>query len=115
MKAAAAEKRVRAFVRGLPEAVEGEHGHREAYRVSRKLFLVFEVDEGAVLVHVTADDRQALATADGFEEIIHGSGRLVQEWMKVSLASVDVDHLCEVIEDGWRRYATKRALAARDA
>ena len=51
----------------------------------------------------------------GFEEIVNSRGVVVQEWITVHLADVDPAQVLELLEDGWRRFAPKRAIATRDA
>ena len=78
---------VRRFALSLPETVEGEHGHRPAFRVSKRLFAVIQPG---------ADDL----------------GAVVQEWITVHLANADPTQLEELLEDAWRRLAPKRAIAS---
>jgi len=105
---------VRRFAMSLPETVEGEHGHRPAFRVSKRLFAVIEPGVDEILLYVTPDDRQALiAEAPAvFEEITNRRGEPVQEWITVHLANADPTQVQELLEDGWRRIAPKRAIAA---
>jgi hypothetical protein len=107
---------VRRFALSLPETVEGEHGHRPAFRVSNRLFAVIEPGDLEILVLVTADERQALTTEapKTFEAILDKRGETVQEWVTVHLAHALPQQVCELLEDGWRRFAPKRALAVRD-
>jgi len=108
---------VRRFAMSLPETVEGEHGHRPAFRVGKKLFAVIEPTQREILVHVSPDDRQALIaeSPDAFEEILNRRGEPVQEWITVHLACADAAQVQELLEDGWRRFAPKRAIAAHSS
>ena len=105
---------VRQLAMSLPETVEGEHGHRPAFRVSKRLFAVIEPGDDEILLYVTPDDRQALIAEapEVFEEITNKRGEPVQEWITVHLANADPTQLQELLEDGWRRLAPKRAIAA---
>lgn len=105
---------VREFALSLPETIEGEHGARPAFRVRRNLFAVIQPGDGEVLLLVDRDERQALVAEapDAFHEIRNNQGVVVQSWITVDLARADATLVFEVIEDGWRQHAPKRAVAA---
>ena len=107
---------VEAFALSLPETVKGDHGHRPAFRVSKHLFAVIETDGDEALLYVDPHERETLLSEapDALREARSGSGRLVESWIVVDLARADPDLVRELLEDAWRRFATKRAIAARD-
>src|SRR5438046_3178803 len=51
---------VRSFAMSLPETVEGGHGHRPAFRVSKRLIAVIQPGGDDILLYVVPDERQAL-------------------------------------------------------
>jgi hypothetical protein len=78
---------------------------------------VIENEEDEIVVYVNADERQALVVQGPCD--IPGDhrprGAVVDEWVSVSLATADADQLGELMEDGWRRLATRRAIAVWEA
>jgi hypothetical protein len=105
---------VRSFALSLPETVEGLHGRRAAFLVARHLFVVLQDADGEILVWVEEHEREALGAEapEAFSSIPLKKGGFVTNWMTVRLAAADPPLVREVIEDGWRRFAPKRALAA---
>ena len=107
---------VRTFALSLPETVEGLHGGRTAFLVSRHVFAVLQDDDGEILLWVDEHEREALCTEapEAFRSIPMKKGGSYKNWIVVRLAAADDDVLREAIEDGWRHHATKRAIANLD-
>lgn len=107
---------VERFAASLPEAALGQHGHRPAYRVGKRLFLVVQDGGEEVLVWVDDAARAEVFAGDppGFETILRKDGTPVKDWISVDLRLADPALARETVEDAWRHHAPKRALAARD-
>ena len=110
-------EQVRVIARSLPETTEAPHGGRQAFRTRNRVYVVIENDEDGLVLYVSADERQALTAQDPatFREITDRRGAIVEEWVVVSLATADADQLRELLEDAWRRLATRRAIKALEA
>jgi hypothetical protein len=105
----------RRFALSLPETTEEPHFDLSSFRVKGKIFAT--VPPGGKLLHLSVDPDEALALlaqGDGaFEEIVWGKQRQL-DWIRVHLAAAQRDQVCELLEDGWRRKAPKRVVAAYD-
>jgi len=120
---------VRAIASGLPEAIEGEHGHDHwpGWSVRGKAF-VFErqlrpkdiadlerleerVPSGEVIaVRVPKEEKEAvLATVSGAFDIPHFNGYPA---VLVELDAIPVEELRELITDAWIMQAPKRLAKA---
>jgi len=119
-----ARARLVRIVARLPEAsVEdvSEHGHTGFTTRGTKFtwLTVDHHDDGrlAVWIRSTREDQQALVRADPDRFFVPPySG--AQGWVAALVdpaSDPDWDVVAELVETGWRRGATKRAIAARDA
>jgi hypothetical protein len=52
---------------------------------------------------------------DAFEQIRSAKNIVVDDWVRVNLASADGARVRELLEDAWRFVAPNRVLAAYDA
>jgi hypothetical protein len=105
----------RRFALSLPETTEEPHFAAASWRVKGKIFCTVP-DPTFLHVLVDPDERLALIEEDPavFEEIVWGK-RVVPEWVRVHLPKASTPQVKELLEDGWRRKAPKRVLAAFDA
>ena len=106
----------RRFALSLPDATEEPHFEKSSFRVRGKIFAT--VPEGGKHLHVQVDpvELQALVASDpaAYEQIVWGK-QVKSDWVRVTLAKADRDIVCELLEAGWRRKASKRVVAAHDA
>ena len=106
----------RRFALSLPETTEEPHFEKSSFRVRGKIFATVPVGGKHLHVHVDPAELKALVEhePDAFDEIVFGK-RVVQDWIRVTLATAERDQVEELLEDAWRRKAPKRVLAAYDA
>ena len=106
----------RRFALSLPETTEEPHFERSSFRVKGKIFAT--VPEGGRHLHLQVDpmvlESLVAAHPDAYEQIVWGK-QVKADWMRVTLAHADRDIVCELLEEGWRRKAPKRLVAAHDA
>jgi hypothetical protein len=114
--AAVRASEVKQFARALPGTTEEAHGGRPAFRVKGRVFAVFQPGEEDLVLYVAAEERQALLVEAPavFEAITNRRGVVVEEFVTVHLAGADAAQIRELLEDGWRRFAPKRAVDAYD-
>lgn len=67
----------------------------------------------AIAVKLTASHEQAIALAAAVPTTISGLGQW--GWLTVALSAVDVDLLCDWVEESYRAAAPKRLIAELDA
>jgi len=101
---------VRELALALPGVEEGKAGGTPAFRVGGKFLLrLREADEIAIRVEYAA--REVLMGTDP-ETFYISEHYLKYPAMLIRLSRVDREDLRKLIEDAWRRNASKRLLAA---
>jgi hypothetical protein len=105
---------VRALAFALPETEEGLSYGTPAFRVKGKLFARLRDDEELLVVKVGFGEREALMAEDPvtFSITPHYQNAPM---VLVRLATVDPEHLRELLTEAWRSVAPKRLVAAFDA
>ena len=99
----------------LPEAEERlTWGSHPTFRVRDKIFAILSEDGLSASIKATLVEQAALIATDPetFGVASH-VGRF--GWVTVQLATVDEDHLRELLVEAWRQTAPKRLAAAYDA
>jgi hypothetical protein len=100
---------VRQLVQTLPGIEEGTSYGTPAFRVRGKLFVRLHDSGEALVVRIDADERAMRMRADpeAFFITDHYAG---YPWMLVRLAAVERVVLRELLEDAWRRCASRRLI-----
>ena len=105
----------RRYALSLPETTEEPHFEKSSFRVRGKIFAT--VPEGGKHLHLSVDPDEGRALIEGqpdaFERIVWGKQDKT-DWVRVTLARADRTQVCELLEDGWRRKASKAVVAAYD-
>jgi hypothetical protein len=106
----------RRFALSFPDTTEEPHFEKSSFRVKGKIFATVPEGGKHLHLHVGADEASALVAEDpaAFEEIVWGK-KTKSDWVRVHLDAADEAQVRELLEDGWRRKAPKRVLAAFDA
>lgn len=105
---------VRQLALAFPGVVEGTSYGTTAFKVSGKLLARFHQDGDSLVVKVEYAAREVLMGANPKTFYITDHYRC-WPWMLVRIANVDRDELRGLLEDAWRRLASKRDIAARKA
>ena len=105
---------VRAVALDLPCVVEGSSYGTPALKVGRKLFLRLKEDGVTLVVRMDWVERQLLLRSAPHTFFITDHYR-DYPWVLVRLAAIERADLATLIEDAWRRVASKRAIDAHDA
>jgi hypothetical protein len=105
---------VRKTALALPGAEEGTSYGTPAFRAGGKLFARFNPGEGAIVVRVDMDEREALMEANPETFFITDHYRAYPA-MLVRVATATPDEMRDRLEASFRRVAPKKLLAALDA
>jgi hypothetical protein len=104
---------VRRFALSLPGAYEQAHFEKSSFRIGGKIFAT--VPPGGRHLHVFVDEHEARASVaddpSAFEELKWGK-KLAG--VRVDLRVADRDTVVELLEESWRRRASKRRIAELD-
>jgi hypothetical protein len=105
---------VRRIAMALPDVVEGSCHGTPAFYLRRKLMLRLRDDHETLVVRFPMEERDELLEAepDIFSVTEH---YLNYPAILVSLPNVSLTRLKKLIEDDWRRLASKKQLAAFEA
>lgn len=97
----------------LPGTREAPHFDLTSFRIGTKVFATAPPDGDHVRVFVDEDEVRACVEEDPevFGELRWG-GRIAA--VRVALGAVEPDRLAELLEESWRRKATKRLIAELD-
>jgi hypothetical protein len=103
----------RRFALSLPEVTEQPHHDMSSFRVRGKIFVTVPPDEEHLHVFVDEPEIAASVAEDpaAFEPLRWGQQ---VRGVRVNLAPAPADRVQELIEESWRRNATKRLLADYD-
>ena len=104
----------RALALDLPGAHEEPHFDLTSFRVGTKIFAT--APPGGDELRIFVDEGEARASAEEdpatFEVLMWGQK---VSGVSVRLAAADTERVAELLEESWRRRATKRAIAELDA
>jgi hypothetical protein len=104
---------VRTIALSLPGAEERETWGEATFRVRNKIFLMLTDRERQAWVKNALDEQQALVAMDPdtffVPPYVGPSG-----WIGVRISKVDREEMHELLIEGWRRTAAKRAVKAFD-
>ena len=105
---------VRRLALALPEAHEAPHFDLTSFRVGTKIFATAPPEGDVVRIFVDESEARACVAEGltGVELLLWGQK---VSGVSVSLATADAGRVAELLEESWRRRATKRAIAAFDA
>jgi hypothetical protein len=104
---------VRAAARALPGVVEGRSYGTPALKVGGKLFLRLEEDGVTLVVRMDWVERQLLPRRAAGTYFLTDHYR-DYPWVLVRLRTLTLPELPALVEDAWRRVASKRAIANRE-
>lgn len=104
---------VRQLALALPGVEERTSYGTTAFKVGGKLIARFHQDGESLAVKVEYAAREVLMGVNPKTFYITDHYRC-WPWMLVRVSSVDSDELRGLLEDAWRRLASKRDLAARE-
>jgi hypothetical protein len=99
---------------GLPDATEVETWGEATFRVRNKMFAMLGSDGKQASIKATRDEQQALI-AENPDAYFVPSYVGAHGWVGVVIAKADRAQVEELLTEGWRMTATKRAVAAFDA
>jgi hypothetical protein len=104
----------RRFALGLPGAGEEPHFDMSSFRVNGKIFATVPPDGSYLHVFVGEDEIAACVAEDphAFEPLLWGQQ---VRGLRILLAAAADDRVAELLEESWRRKATKRLVAELDA
>jgi predicted DNA-binding protein (MmcQ/YjbR family) len=104
------------FALSLPEAVEDHPWNETVAKVRKKVFVFFGGDPSAnrITVKLVESHGHALSI-EGAEPSGYGLGKAGWVTVPVDAEGVDIDLLCDWIEESYRIVAPKRLVAALDA
>ena len=105
---------VRKFALSLPEAEERETWDTATFRVRNKIFVMFDEKERHLWIKSTHDEQKALIAMDP-DAFFVPSYVGAHGWVGVIISKADRAQVEELLTEGWRMTATKRAVAAFDA
>jgi hypothetical protein len=105
---------VRTIALDLPGAHEEPHFDLTSFRVGTKIFATAPPDGTELRIFVDEDEARACAEDDPTTFEVLTWGQKVSG-VRVHLAAADADRVGELLEESWRRRATKRAIAELDA
>ena len=112
----AVREKLLAFALSLPEAVEDHPWNETVAKVRKKVFVFFGGDPSAnrITVKLVESHGHALSI-DGAEPTGYGLGKAGWVTVPVDADAVDVELLCDWIEESYCIVAPKRLVAERDA
>lgn len=98
---------LRAFVLGLPGAVEAGHHGRPDFRHRDRIVVNLDEDDRTVTIKLSGDEQAALvARDDGAFSLPGGWAR--HGWTTISLEKADPDELRELITQAWAEAQERR-------
>jgi hypothetical protein len=104
----------RALALDLPGAHEEPHWEHTSFRFGTKIFATAPPDGDQLRIFVDEDEARACAEEDpAMFEVLTWGKKVVGVGVRLSIA--DADRVAELLEESWRRRATKRAIAELDA
>ena len=104
---------LRRLALSLPEAEERETWGEATFRVRDKIFVMLSPSGETAGVKTSPDEQQALVHAEPETfAVAPYTGRF--GWVTVRLATVDPEHMRELVTGAWRRTAPKRLAATYD-
>lgn len=98
----------------LPDVVLKDYQRWTSMTFRGKGFGWVNHEENTAMLKVTHDERAAMLATDP-ETYSEGWASATTAWVSVRLASADPEEIVEVLAEGWRMTATKKAVAAYDA
>jgi hypothetical protein len=106
-------QRARGFALSLPGASEEPHFDMASFRVRGKIFATVSPDEACLHVFVGEQEVEAFAAEDpGAFEPLRWGQRI--RGLRVLLAAAPAERVQELIEESWRRKASRRLVAEFD-
>ena len=104
----------RAIALDLPGAHEEPHFDLTSFRVGTKIFATAPPDGDELRIFVDEGEARACAQEDPTSFALLMWGQKVSG-VAVRLSAADTERVAELLEESWRRRATKRAIAELDA
>jgi hypothetical protein len=102
---------VRAIALSLPRAYEALVRDRVKFRVGRIVFLSLSPDETVLGFGYPKEERAALIAAEPEKFHLPIPSDMRYNWVRVWLAAIDHDELCELIVESWRMTVPKKVYA----
>jgi hypothetical protein len=104
----------RAIALDLPGAHEEPHFDLTSFRIGTKIFATAPPDGDELRIFVDEGEARACAQEDPttFEVLMWGQK---VSGVAIRLSGADAERVTELLEESWRRRATKRAIAELDA
>ena len=99
---------VRRIATALPRTTEHLIRDRVKFRVGSLVYVALSRDEELMGFAFPKDERAALVASDPDRFLMPIDSDLRYHWVRVRLATVDVDELRELVEDAWRMVVPKR-------
>jgi hypothetical protein len=97
----------------LPDIVLKEYRHWTSITFRGRGFAWVDHQEDTAMVKSTHADREAIIGSDP-ETFSAGWASRSTAWVSIELADTDPEEVFEILADGWRMTATKKAVAAFD-
>ncbi|MET0920315.1 MAG: MmcQ/YjbR family DNA-binding protein [Acidimicrobiia bacterium] len=100
----------------LPGTSEEPHFDKTSFRVRGRIYATWSDANHLLAIQVDEAEARSLLTQDPsvFTPALFGKTRVVADWIGVRPVSAEPDLVFELLENAWRRRASKRAVAAFD-
>jgi len=102
---------LRRIALSLPEAAEGPHADKTAFRVVKKIFATVNIQEGRATVKLSLADQDIFCTFDSavIYPVPNKWGK--QGWTHVNLQAVQQEMLTEILKTAYCEVAPKHLAA----
>ncbi|MES2063214.1 MAG: MmcQ/YjbR family DNA-binding protein [Bacteroidota bacterium] len=102
---------LRRIALSLPEAAEGPHADKTAFRVGKKIFATANIKEGRATVKLSPADQDIFCTFDSavIYPVPNKWGK--QGWTHVNLQAVQQEMLTEILKTAYCEVAPKHLAA----
>lgn len=99
---------VRAIALSLPRAYEALVRDQVKFRVGRIVFAALSPDETVLGFGFPREERPALIASEPEKFFWPAPSDMRYQWVRVWLASIDHDELCELVVNAWRMTVPKK-------
>jgi hypothetical protein len=103
---------VRALAVTLPRTEERVVRDRLTFRVGRIVYAAIAADEESMGFGFPKEERAALVAAEHDKFHLPRPSDMRYNWVRVWLAAIDHDEMCELVVEAWRMVVPKRVAAA---
>ena len=98
---------VRKLAASLPRSYEAHVRGRVKFRISQIVWLSLAPDGSTMGCGFPKEFRQAAVDAEPHKFALPSEADMRFNWIEVSLAAIDADEMCDLVEDAWARCVPK--------